>query len=146
MQRVFVDARQRHQALEIEHEIDALRRRLDSALERAFELQRAPPRLGIALGGALAQLDQAQHFARQHVADAGDDAAGAAIDDAMEHLGVDADHQRDLGRSPGDVFGGVAQRLRAAEFLESDEMGDIGSQDRRTVRRASGSRNRGCCR
>ena len=37
--------------------------------------------------------------------------------------GVDADHQRDVGSAPGDMLGGVAQRFRAAEFLEADEMG-----------------------
>ena len=98
----------RHQALEEEHEIDALvedRQRR----ERALELQRQPPRLGIALGGALAKLDEAQHFARQHVADSGDHAAGAAIDNAMEDLGVDADHERDVVRPPGNMLRRIAQ-------------------------------------
>ena len=111
----------RHQALEIQHEIDALvehRQRL----ERVFELERQAPRLGVALGRALAKLDQAQHLARQNVADAGDDAGGPAIDDAMEHLGVDADHERNPGLPPGNMLRGVAQRFGAAELLEPDEM------------------------
>ena len=118
---------ERHQALEIEHEIDALvedRQRR----ERALELERQPPGLDVALGGASTEFDEAQHLARQHVADAGDDAARAAVDDAVKHLGVDADHQRNVVGLPGDVFGRVAQRLRAAEFLESDEMRELAAQ------------------
>ena len=95
MKCVLVVPDERHKALEIKHEIDALvedRERREGALK----LERKTTRLSVALGGALAKLDQTQHFAREHIADAGDRAAGAAIDEAVEHFGVDADHERDV--------------------------------------------------
>ncbi len=121
MQRIFGIALQRHEMLEIKHEVGPFVEARQDA-ERALEFERAPPRLRIARRGAFAERDEMQHFPRQHVADAGDGAARPAIDVAVEHLRVDADHQRDFRRSPGDVLGGVAQRLRAAEFLEADEV------------------------
>ena len=136
---------ERHQPLEIEHEIDALVEDGERR-ERALKLERKAPRLSVALGGALAKLDQTQHFVREHIADAGDGAAGAAIDEAVEHFGVDADHERDVVRTARDMLRGVAQRFRAAEFLESDQMGKLVCAARRTAPLASGSRNRGCCR
>ena len=125
--RIFVVSHQRHQALEIEHEVDALVENRER-LKRALKLERKAARFGVALGGALTELDQTQHLARQHVADAGDGAAGAAIDKAVEHLGVDPDHERDVVRTPGNMLRGIAQRLRAAELLEADQMGKLFAQ------------------
>ncbi len=74
MKRVFVVAHERHQALEIKHEIDALVENREGR-EGALKLERKPTRLSVALGGALAKLDQPQHFAREYIADPGDGAA-----------------------------------------------------------------------
>ena len=104
MQRIFVVPHERHQALEIQHEIDALVEDSERR-EGALKLEREPTRVRIALGRALTQLDEPQHFARKHVADAGDRAAGAAIDEAVEHFSVDADHERDVVPAPGNVLG-----------------------------------------
>ena len=127
MKRIFVVPHERHQTLEIKHEIDSL---VEDRKGRkgALKLERKTTRLSGALGRALAKLDQAQHLARKHIADTGDRAAGAAIDEPMEHLGVDADHERDVVRSAGDMLGGVAQGLRAAELLEPDEMRKLFAQ------------------
>ena len=42
--------------------------------------------------------------------------------------GVDADHQRDLVVAAGDVLGGIAQVVGAAELLEADEVPVLGAQ------------------
>ncbi len=64
-----------------------------------------------------------QHLARQHVADAGDRAGRAAVDEAVKDLRVDADHQRQGGILAGYVLRRIAQRGCAAELLEADKMG-----------------------
>src|SRR6202020_787028 len=127
VQRIFVVAHQGHEALEIEHEINTLVEDSEG-LEGALKLERETTRLSVAFGCALAKCDQTQHFVREHIADTSDGAAGAAIDEAVEHFGVDADHERDVVRTPGDMLRGVAQRFLAAEFLESDQMGKLISQ------------------
>jgi hypothetical protein len=45
-----------------------------------------------------------QDLLGQHIADAGDGAARAAIDEAVEHLRVDADHQGQRRSAAGDVL------------------------------------------
>ena len=87
-----------------------------------------------------------QHLARQHVADPGDRARGAAIDEAVKHLRVDADHQRQRRVLARDVLGRVAQRGRAAELLEADEMRMAARGASKNRSAGSRSRNRGCCR
>ena len=109
-------AHKRHEALEIEHEIDPLVENCERR-EGALKLQRKAPRLSVALGGAFAKLDQPQHLTREDIADAGDRAARSAIDEAVEDLGVDADHKRDVVPTPGNVLSGVAERFLAAELI-----------------------------
>ncbi len=69
-----------------------------------------------------------QHFTRQGVADAGDGTGGVAVDEAMHHLGIDADHQGHVIVLGGDVFGGVAQVGATAELLETDQVGVCAAQ------------------
>src|SRR5271163_3456482 len=90
MQRVFGIAPQHHQVLEIEHEVGSFVESRQRG-ERADELESQPPRLGVALRGALAEGDKVQGFLGQHVAYARDRAHCPAIDEAVEYLGIDAD-------------------------------------------------------
>src|SRR5580658_5524020 len=91
-------ADKRHQALEVKHEIDAFVENREGA-ERAIKLERQAPGLNVAFCGAFTKLNQTQHFVREHIADAGDGSAGAAIDEAVERFGVDPDHERDVVRT-----------------------------------------------
>src|SRR5690606_32946030 len=75
-----------------------------------------------------------QHFPGQDIADAGDGAGCAAIDEAMKHGGIDTDHHGNLVVLTGDVLGGVAHVCRAAEFLEASKIGMLGPQGKEEVR------------
>ena len=54
--------------------------------------------------------------------------ASATADVAVEYLGVDTDHQEHAVVDPGDVLGGIAQRVGPAELLEADEIGVLRAQ------------------
>ena len=47
---------------------------------------------------------------------------------AMKNLCVDADHQCQIGIATGDMLRCVAERLRAAEFFEADQVGELTMQ------------------
>ena len=96
--------------------------------ESIFQFSRQSPGFDVTGSGPFAKRDQVQHFAGQAVADPGDRADRATANESMTHLRIDADHQQDVAVGMSDVLGGVAQRIRAAEFLEADEIRKLAPQ------------------
>ena len=116
-----------HQRLVVEDEIGPFVEGGEDA-EGLVELQREAARLDVTGGRAPAQRHQPQHRPGEGVADPGDRADGAAADEAVEDLRVDAHHEGEVRITRGDELGGVAQRLGAAKLLESDEVLVVPSQ------------------
>ena len=54
----------------------------------------------------------------------------------MVNLCVDTDHEGHLIVLTGDVLGGIAQIILAAEFLEADQVGMLGAQGKEQSPRA----------
>ena len=90
--------------------------------KRGIHLLRLPAGVHVTAGRQLTKPHEVEHLIRQYIADTGYGAGRAAIDDAVKHFRVDAHNQFDVSTPPGDVLGRVAQRFRAAEFLEADEI------------------------
>ena len=96
--------------------------------ERGIQFLGETKRIRVALGGKTRQFDETQGLRRQCVADAGDDAGSAAVDDAVDHLRVDAHHEVEIIPLTGDVLGCVAERFPAAELLEAHQVMELGGQ------------------
>jgi hypothetical protein len=69
-----------------------------------------------------------QDLGREAVADAGDRADGAAAQEPVEHLRVDADQQEQVVVGVGDVLGRAGEGIGAAELLEADEVAVVAAQ------------------
>ena len=82
--------------------------------------------LRVALRRGPAEAGVVEDFIGEDVADAGDGADGAAVYVTVKDLGVHAHEEGEVGVAARDVFGGVAEGVGPAEFLEADEVGELG--------------------
>ncbi|MNE41385.1 hypothetical protein D3C80_1354530 [compost metagenome] len=132
MQRVFPVALQHHHVLEIKNQIRTFIEGGEHG-QRLLQFQRADAGIRIALGSGLRQLAEVNDFLRQNIADAGDGAGCAAIDEAVENGRIDADHQGYFIITAGDVLGRITHVGRAAEFLEADKVLVLGAQGKEEI-------------
>ena len=63
----------------------------------------------------------------------------------MVNLRVDASHQHDVVIVTGNKLSGVSQRIGATKFLETDQVGELGSQIEEQVLLGFKNRSKGCC-
>src|SRR6185312_9132464 len=122
LQLVFRVPLEDHEILVVEDEIDSLVEG-GKDVECLVQLLGLTARASIAARRLLAQRDEMQHLLRQHIANARYGADGAAVDVAVEHLGVDADQQHHRSIIPRNVLRRVAKGCGSAELFEPNEVG-----------------------
>ena len=91
--------------------------------KRLVQLRREAVSLVIAVCCPFRQLNQPEDLARQRIAHPGNGSFCAAPDETMNDLCIDTHHQGQIIPAASDVFRCVGQGIRAAEFLEADEVG-----------------------
>ena len=112
---------QHHQVFVVEDEVRTFVKGRENS-HRVVEFFSVPSSFNVAACGLLTEFHQPQHRFGQRVADAGDRPDRAAADEAMKDLRIDADHERQCRISARDMLGGIGQGLRAAKFLEADQI------------------------
>src|SRR6056297_2437348 len=121
---VLAVALEHHQILVVEDKVGPL---VESGeyLQSLIQLPSKSAGFRVAGRSPLAKVDQSQHLFGQCIANTSDCTDGAAADKSVEDLGIDTDHQSQLGVAAGDVLGRVGERLCTAEFFEAHEVGIV---------------------
>src|SRR6056300_17255 len=97
-------------------------------VEGLGKLSCVSPGLNVPGGGFFAQFDKSKHFLGQSISDSGNGSDCPAMDKSVEYLGVDSDHESEVGITARDVFCGIGERIGPAEFLETNQVGIVFSK------------------